>query len=244
VAPIRILLTFDDGPHAGALGGDNRTEQVLEVLNRKGAKAAFFIQTHVRYRLACPNGLRIVSQIHAQGHVLGIHTGSLADHRCHKWRCTQPADIAGATNGLDSDMIRAKAAIKEIAGTHPKFVRATYGYTDSDCMDVYSKNHLKHVYWDLASGDDSKTATASTIRARLLAETRRLATGADLIYLLHDINRLTAEHLAEFIETIASAVRMNGYMPAFAAHGTEAESIMEAKSRPGTDIPCPAGSME
>jgi peptidoglycan-N-acetylglucosamine deacetylase len=244
VASVRILLTFDDGPHAGALGGSNRTEKVLDALRRKGAKAAFFIQTHVPHRLASPNGSRIAARIHAEGHVLAIHTGSLVDHRCHKWRCAQPADIVGAANGLDSDMIRAKAAIKNIVGTDPKFVRATYGCTDAECMKVYSQNKLKHVYWDLSSGDNSKTATATSVRTRLVAETKRLATGAvDLIYLLHDISQVTAEHLTEFIDAIASAVRANGHTSIFVADSVEAEFIMNGKSRPGMDAPCPADSM-
>jgi peptidoglycan/xylan/chitin deacetylase (PgdA/CDA1 family) len=242
VASVRILLTFDDGPHAGALGGSNRTEKVLDALRRKGAKAAFFIQTHVPHRLASPNGSRIAARIHAEGHVLAIHTGSLVDHRCHKWRCAQPADIVGAANGLDSDMIRAKAAIKNIVGTDPKFVRATYGYTDAECMKVYSQNKLKHVYWDL-SGDDSSIATANSVRTRLVAETKRLATArVDLIYLLHDINQVTAEHLTEFIDAIASSVRANGHTPTFVAASDEAELIMDSKSRPGIDRPCPADS--
>ena len=244
MASVRILLTFDDGPHAGALGCANRTERVLDALRRKRAKAVFFIQTHVPYRLASPNGARMASRIHDEGHVLAIHTGSFVDHRCHKWRCTQPPDIVGATNGLDSDMMRAKAAIKEIIGTNPKFVRATYGYTDANCMSVYSKNKLKHVYWDIVSGDDSKLATRASVRTCLEAETKRLATGTvDLIYLMHDINQVTAEHLTEFIDAIAASVRANGHAPIFVADGVEAEFIMDKKSREGTDNPCPADAM-
>jgi peptidoglycan/xylan/chitin deacetylase (PgdA/CDA1 family) len=244
VALVRILLTFDDGPDAGGLGGYNHTDKVLDALGRKSAIGVFFIQTHVSYRLPSPNGLTIASRAHAEGHVLAIHTGSLADHRCHKWRCTQPADMAGATNGLDSDMIRAKAAIKTITGTDPKFVRATYGYTDAHCMRAYSQNELKHVYWDLTSGDDRKNATVFSVRAFLSAESRRLATaGGDLICLLHDIARVTADHLPEFMDAIATAVRMNGHTPVFVADRLQAEVIMDSKSRPGTDTPCPPGSM-
>ena len=245
MAPVRVLLTFDDGPHSGALGGDNRTEKVLDALRHKHIKAAFFIQTHVPYRLASPNGFRIASRLHAEGHVLGVHTGGFVDHRCHKWRCTRPADIIGATNGLDSDMIRAKTAIKRIVGTDPKFVRATYGYTDANCMEVYSRNQLKHVYWDLVSGDDRKNATAASVRAHLMTETKRLATGAvDLIYLLHDINEVTAENAVDFIDVIAVSVSENGHTPIFVADRVEAEFIMDRKARPGTDTACPANSMD
>jgi peptidoglycan/xylan/chitin deacetylase (PgdA/CDA1 family) len=244
VASVRILLTFDDGPHAGALGGENRTEKVLDALRHKCAKAAFFIQTHVPHRLASTTGARIASRIYSEGHVLAIHTGSFVDHRCHKWRCTQLPDLPGASNGLDSDMIRAKAEIKQIAGTDPKFVRATYGYTDAYCMRVYAKNNLKHVFWDIVSGDDTKLPTCASVRARLGAETKRLASGTvDLIYLLHDINQVTAEHLTEFIDAIAASVRANGNTPIFVADRAEAEFIMDRKSREGTDTPCPADSM-
>jgi peptidoglycan/xylan/chitin deacetylase (PgdA/CDA1 family) len=244
VAPVRILLTFDDGPHDGALGGNNRTEKVLDALKHKRAKAAFFIQTHVPYRLASSNGAAIASRIHAEGHVLAIHTGGFVDHRCHKWRCAQPADMDGAINGLDSDMVRAKAAIKNIVGTNPRFVRATYGYTNADCIEVYSRNSLKHIYWDLVSSDDRKNATAASVQAHLAAEMRRLSTGpVDLICLLHDINEVTAEHVVEFIDTIAASVRANGQMPIFVADRIEAELVMDRKARKGTDTPCPADSM-
>jgi peptidoglycan/xylan/chitin deacetylase (PgdA/CDA1 family) len=244
VASVRILLTFDDGPHAAVLGGENRTEKVLDALRYNRAKAAFFIQTHVPYRLGSPIGAEIAARIHSDGHVLAIHTGSFVDHRCHKWRCTQPPDVSGASNGLDSDMIRAKAAIRQITGTDPKFVRATYGYTDANCMSVYATNDLKHVYWDVISGDDFRDPTCATVRSHLQTETKRRATGAgDLIYLLHDIKQVTAEHLTQFIDTITESVRENGHMPIFVRDNLEAESIMTWKSRAGTDLPCPADSM-
>ena len=241
---IRILLTFDDGPHAGAVGSKNRTEKVLDALAHKNVKAAFFIQTHVPYRLASPAGHTVASRIHAEGHVLAIHTGGFVDHRCHKWRCTQPADIAGAANGLNSDMIRAKTAIKEIVGTDPKFVRATYGYTDIHCMKVYARNNLKHVYWDIASGDDAPNASVASVRACLERETKQLATGPlELIYLLHDINKVTAEHLIHFIDVIATAVGSNGHQPVFPTERRDAELILDRKSRRGTDTSCPPNSM-
>jgi peptidoglycan/xylan/chitin deacetylase (PgdA/CDA1 family) len=245
MAPVRILLTFDDGPHDGALGGGNRTEQVLDALKHKRIKAAFFVQTHAPNRLASPNGSRIGARIHAEGHLLAIHTGSFAEHRCHRWRCGQPPDILGSSNGLDSDMIRAKAAIRGFTGTDPQFVRATYGYTDDHCMEVYAHNRLQHIYWDLVSGDDAKTASHASVQAHLTAATKRAAIGAvDLIYLLHDINRVTAEHISDFIEVISTSVQENGHMPIFVTDRIEAAFVMSRKSRRGTDTPCPPGSMD
>lgn len=244
MTPVRILLTFDDGPHDGPLGGQNRTEKVLDALKHKRVKAAFFIQTHAPSRLASSVGFEIASRVHVEGHVLAIHTGSFVDHRCHKWRCTQPADIVGATNGLDADMVRAKAAIKRITGTDPRFVRATYGYTDDRCMEVYSRNRLKHVYWDFVSGDTFRNSTAASVRAHLAAETTRLARRAvDLICLFHDINEITAEHLTDLIDEIAASARANGQTPIFVADRAEAEFVMDRKSKRGSNTPCPPDSM-
>jgi len=141
-------------------------------------------------------------------------------------------------------MMRAKAAIKAIVGTDPRFVRATYGYTDGNCMKVYARNKLKHVYWDIVSGDDAKIVSAGSVRACLETATKRLATGSvDLIYLLHDINQVTAEHLPEFIDVITASVRASGHRPVLVADGVQAEFIMDRKARQGTDTPCPADSM-
>jgi hypothetical protein len=111
-------------------------------------------------------------------------------------------------------------------------------------MEVYSRNRLKHIYWDLTSGDDCNAATAASVQASLANEMTRLARGGvDLICLLHDINRVTAEHLTDFIETISASVRAIGQMPIFVADRIEAELVMDRKSRRGTDTPCPVNSM-
>jgi hypothetical protein len=100
------------------------------------------------------------------------------------------------------------------------------------------------VYWDVASGDDSKPLTCDSVRNQLEAETRELATGtADLIYLFHDINEVTAEYLTDFIEAIDLSARANGSTPIFVADRGVVESIMDKRSGEGTDTPCPADSM-
>jgi superfamily II DNA helicase RecQ len=100
------------------------------------------------------------------------------------------------------------------------------------------------VYWDIASGDDARPLTRHSVRNQLEAETRELATGTvDLIYLFHDINEVTSEHLTDFIEAIDLSVRANGNTPIFVADRAEVELIMDKRSREGTDTPCPADSM-
>src|SRR3954469_23103216 len=116
MADIKIALTFDDGPDNGPLAASgeadetkkNRTERVLNTLSVKGCKAAFFVQTEVPNRLKGAIGSKMGARAHSDGHILAIHNGNAADHRCHKSRAAKPADHPGETNGLDSDMVRAR----------------------------------------------------------------------------------------------------------------------------------------
>jgi peptidoglycan-N-acetylglucosamine deacetylase len=212
MADIKIVLTFDDGPSPAP----GYTNGVLKTLKAPGdglgcIKAAFFVQTHAPARMTSAVGLGLVKQAFQEGHVIGIHTGSSEDHRCHKSRVKKPADqlpppLPQGTNGLDSDMIRAKEAIKQATGATPNYVRATFGYTNDDCMKVYGMRQLKHIYWDVNSGDADSKTNADKIKANLKSEiSASIKKGQyNLIVLFHDINRITAVNLAEFISTIKS----------------------------------------
>ena len=139
---ITVVLTFDDGPHSDPLDHGNTTKKVLDVLatptSRIPIAAAFFVQTQVAERMAHPNGRAVVKRAHEHGDVIGIHTGSVMDHVCHKRRLAAPPDLPGTANGLDSDMVRAKASIDALTGTVPKYVRASpsrHGLVFSTCPE-------------------------------------------------------------------------------------------------------------
>lgn len=59
----RIVLTFDDGPHP------KQTRQILDVLDRYGIKATFFV-----IGVNVKNYPGIVSEVLAKGHEIGNHT--------------------------------------------------------------------------------------------------------------------------------------------------------------------------
>jgi peptidoglycan/xylan/chitin deacetylase (PgdA/CDA1 family) len=211
MADIKVVLTFDDGPRP------DRTDRVLATLGAPGdgldaIKAAFFVQTHSPVGMASKRGPGLVKQTYEAGHLIGIHTGSTKDHTCHKNRVKSPADplpsdLPKAANGLDSDMIRAKAVITKVTTAVPKYVRATFGYTNADCLKVYGARLLKHIYWDVASGDADKDSTLATINDNLrkgIIENVRKGQ-YNLIILFHDPHPITAAHLGEFIRTIKAA---------------------------------------
>jgi peptidoglycan/xylan/chitin deacetylase (PgdA/CDA1 family) len=130
--PIPTVLTFDDGSHAAAGDGvKNHTVEIATLLKARNIIGAFFIQTHVSHRFGSAAGKSVVKAVSDLGHVIAIHTGSDDDHASHTKRVATPAyDVDGekkpdGMNGLESDLIRAKAEIQRLLGGNaPGFGRA------------------------------------------------------------------------------------------------------------------------
>lgn len=62
-----ITLSFDNGPTPGV------TEHVLDVLDKRGLKATFFV---IGNKVQTPHGRKLTEQARAQGHWIGNHTMS------------------------------------------------------------------------------------------------------------------------------------------------------------------------
>src|SRR5437868_5727213 len=75
----RFLMTFDDGPHVN-------TALILEQLAhnpvQQGIRAMFFVQTRNGEGGRSELGRFLLQREHAEGHVLGLHTGT-AGHVSH-----------------------------------------------------------------------------------------------------------------------------------------------------------------
>src|SRR5688572_1030191 len=75
-APIRFLLTFDDGP-SGALK-NNPTGKILEALEhnevQRGIKAIFFVQTRSIRGGDTEIGRALLQREYDEGHLLAFHT--------------------------------------------------------------------------------------------------------------------------------------------------------------------------
>lgn len=154
---IPIILTFDDGPMP------ERTGYVLSTLSSHYADpivGAFFVQTHSRgpkgtggySRMNTKEGDEIVARAHNIGnHIIAIHTGSSVDHQSHAIRVSASSHSGGGGNGLESDLLRAKAHITKIAGVTPRYVRAPYfdlgasRKVKPQVLQSYHNTHLRHV---------------------------------------------------------------------------------------------------
>lgn len=130
-APAKILLTFDDGPHR------ENTLLVLDELNRRNAKAVFFVLTgpeilfrNMPFRMVFPkgetqNGLETLVDEATQGHLLACHWGGtyLAQSRYHPKRMREPAydatgdgvidKVSASGNALESDLIQCQQRLNE-----------------------------------------------------------------------------------------------------------------------------------
>ncbi|HUP43076.1 MAG TPA: DUF4157 domain-containing protein [Thermoanaerobaculia bacterium] len=213
-------LTFDDGPHAAALGtGKNRTEKVLDTLKTKGVKGAFFIQTGVSYRGALPEGKKLVERMHAEGHTVGVHTGGTADHELHP--------KAHAAGRLESELEAGKKYIEERTGAPPEFVRPPEGamtgpgVTKADIEAVYRKVSLTNLLWDI-QGDDKPTATSLQDLKNKLEGKDKLKGIPDvaaagwqgstpahpkIVVLYHDVRSNTADNVGAVIDHIKKVVK-------------------------------------
>jgi peptidoglycan/xylan/chitin deacetylase (PgdA/CDA1 family) len=98
-----IALTFDDGP-------SESTPELLELLDRHGARATFFeCGANVR-RLPA-----IARQVLAAGHEIGNHSDT------HPYFCFRsPAE-------MNRELDRAQTSIEDATGFRPRFFRAPYG---------------------------------------------------------------------------------------------------------------------
>jgi len=195
-------LTFDDGPHAAALGtGDNRTEKVLDVLKAKGVKAGFFIQTGVTYRGASAVGRALVSRMAAEGHTVGVHTGGTKDHELHP-----AAEKAGR---LETELNAAKAYVKAQTGSDPAYVRPPTGASNAAVLATYKKTGLTNLLWDI-DGDQGANLDLATLKQRVQAGITTVKNGGwktttpspNIVVLYHDIQKGTADNIGALIDHI------------------------------------------
>lgn len=135
-----IALTFDDGP-------DQNTLKILASLNKRGAKATFFVVgTSVR---ANPD---IARQIVEQGHEIAAHSFS------HK-RLTRLGDWE-----LKRDFGMANKIIFEATGERPKTFRPPYGIYSPRVLEAAN---LPVVMWSVDPQDWRTRSSKQTVKSVL-----------------------------------------------------------------------------
>lgn len=213
----RLLLTFDDGPSTRT--SHNPTELVLKVLAdnsvQDGIKAVFFVQTRLDDPANCALTHRLLQRESDEGHVLAVHSGTLAHHSDHR--------------GLDDSELGAflkgtKIILQEITGVAPQLVRPPYWAFDDRTQSAYAEFDLHMLLTDVSVSDGkswgyrANLRRRSVLRKQMQAVYKRITAGQipevggvlPIVVTFHDTNTWTAAHMKEYLELLVSSTRGAG----------------------------------
>jgi peptidoglycan/xylan/chitin deacetylase (PgdA/CDA1 family) len=212
-APIRFLLTFDDGPSGAS--GNNATVTVLDTLAHNPVqgdiKAVFFTQTRHWHGGSTDIGRALIRREHADGHVVALHTAT-ALHANHRF---MDADT------LDSSLRRGVDDLRDLTGAAPVLVRPPFWAYDAATLDGYHRHGLHMLLTDLNANDGKIWGVNFSWHKRanmlkMLAETRaRWSAGSmrtvdghtPVVVTFHDVNSYTARHLEEYLRILLDVAR-------------------------------------
>ncbi len=212
-APIRFLLSFDDGPAAAA--SDNPTVRILEALAhnpyQNGIKAVFFTQTRAWHGGGTDVGRQLIRREHDDGHLVALHTATTF-HSNHRFMSSAALD-ASLQRGVD-DLIG-------VTGLAPTLVRPPFWAFDTGTLASYHKHGMQMLLTDLNANDgkiygvnwswhkrsNMLTHLAST-RQRWVAGSMPVVDGSTpVVVTFHDVNTYTARHIEEYMEILLDVAK-------------------------------------
>ena len=182
-----IYLTFDDGPSP-------YTEDLLEILDRYGIKATFFLSPEdTEY------DFRMMKLIADKGHTIGIHTRSHVFYR-----------IYSSVESYLEDFAQAYELVYRATGQKCRFFRFPGGSVNSynylirgELIDEMSRRGFTYFDWNVDSRDASG-ATLEQIQDNVLRQTENVSPA---IILMHDGIENTSLILEDIIKALAADAR-------------------------------------
>jgi peptidoglycan/xylan/chitin deacetylase (PgdA/CDA1 family) len=212
-APIRFLLSFDDGPSASL--EDNPTRSILDDLANNpvqpGIKALFFVQTRALDGGGSEQGHALLRREQREGHLLGFHTAT-PGHANHRLM---------STFELQQSLRNGVADLSAISGTPPRLVRPPFWNYDSRTFAAYREHGLQLLLTDL-SANDGKTwgingslRRRSNLRDQLTHTAAQIHAGAlpvvdgviPVVVTFHDLNPYTARHMQEYLQILLDVAK-------------------------------------
>ena len=215
-APIRFLLTFDDGPSAS--GYNNPSRSVVADLAHNpvlpGIKAVFFLQTEAYRSGGSSRGRKTMEREFAAGHLLAFHTATTF-HTNHRWL---------NDTELERTLTVGAAAIASITGTPPVLVRPPFWNYDKRTFAAYQRHGMQVLLTDLRANDgkiwgfNGSPRRRANLYRQLSVVRERIALGElpsvegviPVVVTFHDINRYTARHMQEYLQILMDSARING----------------------------------
>ncbi len=186
---VRVALTFDAEHPDRPVGRSGAEEDLLSLLEDRGARATFFLQG--RWAEAHPD---LAARIAGAGHLVGSHSHFHA-------RMPLLTD-----EGLRADIVQADRAIREATGVRPRpWFRCPWGHgaRDPRVAMALRRQRYRHVGWDVVAEDWEPGRTADDLVRDVLAGVR--AAGGGAVVLLHAWPSSTLEALPGILDGLAGA---------------------------------------
>ncbi|RKP08984.1 carbohydrate esterase family 4 protein [Thamnocephalis sphaerospora] len=187
--PETFALTFDDGPGEYA-------DELLNTLDRLGAKATFFVNGNNAGSLDDPELADRVLRTYNAGHQIASHTYSHAD-----LTTIGPDQIRSEMTQLDDQL-------KRIIGVRPTYMRPPYGSFDDQMLGIMSELGYRVISWDIDTNDwqhpDDPSASLSVIQS----EVKNASENGNNIALAHETIQTT---VSTFTEAAVADIRSKGY---------------------------------
>ncbi|AZE65786.1 Polysaccharide deacetylase [Pseudomonas synxantha] len=233
-APIRFLLTFDDGPSAS--GYNNPSRSVVADLAHNpvlpGIKAVFFLQTEAARSGGSSRGRKTMEREYAAGHILAFHTAT-AFHTNHRW--LNDAE-------LERTLTEGAADIASITGTPPVLVRPPFWNYDKRTFAAYQRHGMQVLLTDLSANDgkiwgfNGSPRRRANLYRQLSLVRERIALGElptvdgviPVVVTFHDINRYTARHMQEYLQILMDSAQINGLNIAVEPFYTDTTQLQQA----------------
>jgi peptidoglycan/xylan/chitin deacetylase (PgdA/CDA1 family) len=215
-APIRFLLTFDDGPSASSFWNPSMT--VLDSLAsnpvQPNIKAVFFVQTRASRAGGSEIGHQVMRREQAEGQILGFHTAT-PGHSNHR----SLDDVE-----LEQSLSNGIADIAAITRTPPTLVRPPFWNYDKRTFAAYQRHGLQVLLTDLSANDGKIWGFNASPRRRanmlrqLSVVRERIALGElptvdgviPVVVTFHDLNRYTARHAREYLQILIDSANTTG----------------------------------
>lgn len=199
VARNKIFITVDDGPYAKA------TPEVLDVLNRYGVRATFFVVG--KQAETYPHLLR---RIYNEGHSIGSHTYE------HALDYPRAGDFLNSLLRTHRQIVPYQSSSEALLFRAPGGVWNDWRATIANDDRILSE-YVGAIYWNVGGGTDGrdddadwKCWTKSSITPEQCASgylnkiKRNYQRGTASILLMHDINSKSARMLEIILQSLTS----------------------------------------
>ena len=178
-----VYLTFDDGP-------GRYTEELLDVLDRYGVKATFFVTNQF------PAYQDLIGEEYRRGHTVAIHTCS------HVY-----SDIYSSQENYFADLQKMRDICYAQTGEYPTILRFPGGSSNlisaNYCPGIMSvlvraveMMGYQYCDWNVVSGDAGETTSTSQIAANVIDGIKKYNVS---VVLQHDIHGFSVDAVEEIL---------------------------------------------